>query len=31
VPLTLRLEKAGEVKVELSVEEMGARQRALGH
>jgi copper(I)-binding protein len=28
VPLTLKLEKGGELKVELSVEEMGARQPA---
>jgi copper(I)-binding protein len=28
VPLTLKLEKGGEMKVELSVEEMGARQPA---
>lgn len=31
VPLTLKLEKTGEVKVELSVEEMGARRPAHGH
>lgn len=31
VPLTLRLQKAGEVKIELSVEEMGARQPAHRH
>jgi hypothetical protein len=28
VPLTLKLEKGGELKMELSVEEMGARQPA---
>ena len=28
VPLTLKLEKGGELKLDLSVEEMGARQRA---
>jgi len=28
VPLTLKLEKGGELKLELSVEEMGARQQA---
>jgi copper(I)-binding protein len=31
VPLTLRLEKGGELKMELSVEEMGARQPARKH
>jgi len=28
VPLTLRLEKGGELKIELTVEELGARQPA---
>lgn len=31
VPLTLKLEKGGELKLELSVEEMGARQPAHRH
>lgn len=31
IPLTLKLEKAGEMKVELSVEEMGARVPAHRH
>ena len=31
VPLTLRLEKGGEVQVELEVQAMGARQPAHGH
>jgi copper(I)-binding protein len=31
VPLTLKLEKGGELKLELSVEEMGARQPAHQH
>lgn len=31
IPLTLKLEKAGEMKLELSVEEMGARRPAHGH
>jgi len=31
VPLTLKLEKGGELKMELSVEEMGARQPAHWH
>lgn len=31
LPLTLMLEKGGELKVELQVEELGARQRAPGH
>jgi copper(I)-binding protein len=31
VPLTLKLEKGGEVKAELTVEELGARQPAHNH
>jgi len=31
VPLTLKLERGGELKLELSVEEMGARRPAHGH
>lgn len=31
VPLTLKLEKGGELKVELTVEELGARQPARQH